>query len=216
MTAAELAAAVLPVAVTFALALVIAWTHRRTYRGTAYTQDYAHTLVIIATVTAVLVETVGSNLAIGLAMFAAFSVIRFPRNLGQSSDLAFVFFAIAVAMLAATGNPGTAAAVTAAGCAVALALHHGGFFAPASSTHLLTLTLAPDADFETMLAPVLGGHAAEHRLLGQRLSPDGSSIELRYALALRPGLPTARFIEALHLACGNRRLVLTPAGGETD
>lgn len=216
MTAAELSAAVLPVAITFVLALAIAWTHRRAYRGTAYTQDYAHTLVIIATVTAVLVEVVGSNLAIGLAMFAAFSVIRFPRNLGQSSDLAFVFFAIAVAMLAATGNPGIAAIVTAAGCGLALALHHGGFFAPYSSTHLLTLNLASDADFEMMLAPVLGGHATEHRLLGQRLSPDGNSIELRYALALKPEIPTARFIEALHLACGNRRLVLTPAGSETD
>jgi hypothetical protein len=216
MTLPDLAAAVLPVAATFALSLAIAWTHRHTFRGTAYTQDYAHTLVIIATVTAVLVKVIGANLAIGLAMFAAFSVIRFPRNLGQSSDLAFMFFAIAVAMVAGIVSPGTAAIVTAVGCGLGLALHHGGFFLPATSTHLLTLSLASDADFETMLGPVLGGHAAEHRLLGQRLSPDGSSIELRYALALKPDIPTARFIEALHLACGNRRLVLTPAGGETD
>jgi len=216
MTSAEITATLLPVCVSFILALGIAWTHRRAFRGTAYTQDYAHTLVLIATVTAVLVNTIRTDVGIGLAMFAAFSVIRFPRNLGQSSDLAFMFFAIAVAMLAGTGSPITAAIVAVAGCALALLLHRGDAFAPYKSGHVLTLSLASDADFESMLAPTFGEYVEESRLLSQRLSPDGGSVELRYGLGLKPGIRTARFIEALHHSCGNRRLRLEPVGQEFD
>jgi len=216
MTSAELAAAILSVVVSFCLAIAIAWTHRRAYRGTAYTQDYAHTLVLIATVTAVLVKTIGGDVAIGLAMFAAFSVIRFPRKVGQSSDLAFMFFAIAVAMVAGTGSPGVAAIIAAAGCALALWLHQRNAFAPWKSGHLLTLNVATDADFESMLAPAFGEYVEESRLLSQQVSPDGGSVELRYGVGLRAGIRTARFIEALHHSCGNRRLRLEPVGQEFD
>ena len=216
MTSAEITATLLPVVVSSVIALAIAWTHRHVFRGTAYTQDYAHTLVLIATVTAVLVNTIRSDVGIGLAMFAAFSVIRFPRSLGQSSDLAFMFFAIAVAMLAGTGSPGTAAIVAATGCGLALWLHQSDAFAPHRSGHVLTLSLASDADFESMLAPAFGEYVEESRLLSQRLSPDGGSVELRYGLGLKSGIRTARFIEALHHSCGNRRLKLEPVGQEFD
>jgi hypothetical protein len=216
MTPAELLHAATPVAVTFVLALGIAWTHRHAHRGTSYTQDFAHTLILIATVTPVLVQIIGNNMAMGLALFAAFSVIRFPRNLGQTSDLAFLFLAIATGMVAGSGWLLTAAIVAAFGCAVMLWLHHRDLFAPYKAGHVLTLSLASDADFESMLAPVFAAHTSDSRLLSQRLVAAGESIQLRYGLRLKPGTGTPVLIESLHQACGNRRLKLEPADQEFD
>ena len=78
--------------VTVILASAIAWLHRSTARGAGHTQDFSHTLVMISVVTAALVTVVSSSISIGIAMFAAFSLIRFPSNVGRSLDLAFAFF----------------------------------------------------------------------------------------------------------------------------
>src|SRR5690606_5583439 len=85
--------------VSLALNLIIATIYRKTYKGTRYSQDYVQTLIIIGVVTAVLIMVVSGNAAIAFGMFAAFSVIRFRRTLGQSRDLAFVFFAMAIGMV---------------------------------------------------------------------------------------------------------------------
>lgn len=204
----------LSVAVTFALSMAIAWLHRRTYRGNSYTQDYAHTLILIAVVSSVLIAFVSNSLAVGLAMFGAFSVIRFPRNLGQPSDLAFMFFAVAVGMVSGTGNHGSAVLITAITGGAIFLLRDA--FAPKKATHHLRISLAPDTDFETLLAPVFAEHTDESRLLQQIPSPDGSRIELRYGLQLKADARTAPFIEALHHACDNQRLTLVPTGQEFD
>lgn len=202
--------------VTFLLSVAIAWIHRKTYRGTAYTQDYAHTLVIVAVVTSVLVITIGSKASIGVAMFAAFSMIRFPSSFRQSSDLAFGLLAIAVGMVAGTGRHGTAVMIAALVGAVVMVLHYRNAFAPARATHQLSVSLDSDADFEQILAPVFLAHTEENRLLRIIPSDDGSRSEVRYGLQLKTGTSMPVFIEALHDACGNRRVVLMPVGQEFD
>ena len=72
---------------SFALNLLVAWTYKQTYRGTRYSQDYVHTLLILGTVVTLVILVVVGNLAAAFGMFAAFSIIRFRRNVGQSRDI---------------------------------------------------------------------------------------------------------------------------------
>jgi len=83
---------------SFFLNMLVGLLYKSTYKGTRYSQDYVHTLVIIGTVTTILIMVVNGNQAVAFGMFAAFSMIRFRRNLGQSRDLAFIFFAMATGM----------------------------------------------------------------------------------------------------------------------
>src|SRR6188508_2633674 len=83
---------------SFALNLFIAQLYRTTYKGTRYSQDFVQTLIMIGTITTILIMVVKGNSGIAFGMFAAFSMIRFRRNLGQARDLGFVFFAMATGM----------------------------------------------------------------------------------------------------------------------
>ncbi len=85
-------------AFSFILNMFIGLLYKKTYKGTRYSQDFVHTLVIIGTVTTILIMVVNGNSSVAFGMFAAFSMIRFRRNLGQSRDLGFVFFAMATGM----------------------------------------------------------------------------------------------------------------------
>ncbi|WP_367870217.1 DUF4956 domain-containing protein [Luteolibacter sp. Populi] len=214
--AKDLANTSLSVVVTLVLVLAIAYLHRYTARGAGHTQDYSHTLVIISIVTTVLIAVVSRRTGLGVAMFAAFSLIRFPASLGRSMDMAFVFFAIAVAMVSGSGHHLQAVGVTVIGCGVIYVLHRRNAFAPAHASHLLTVSLPSDADFQAVLSPVFAQHAASSSFLNSIPQAGSDRALIRYGLVLKPDTRLPHFIEALHGACGNERVLLVPADSAFD
>lgn len=198
------------------LNLVIAAIYRFTYKGTRYSQDYVQTLVIIGVVTTILIMVVAGNGAIAFGMFAAFSVIRFRRTLGQSRDLAFVFFAMSIGMVVGAGLFTTAVVITLIVGAAIVLLTLTNAFAPQRASHLLNIRMNADMDFESLLKPVFDEFAERVQLARISSVQAGMMTELRYGLQLKVDANTSRLLEALQLACGNNRVVLTPTGNEFD
>lgn len=206
------------VAITVSLTLnvLIAIIYRFTYKGTRYSQDYVQTLIIIGVVTTILIMVVAGNGAIAFGMFAAFSVIRFRRTLGQSRDLAFVFFAMSIGMVVGAGLFATAVIITLIVGSAIIILTLSNAFAPRRASHLLVIRMTSDMDFEELLAPVFSEFAERVQLARISSVQAGMMTELRYGLQLKDGASTSKLLEALHLACANNRVVLTPNGNEFD
>ncbi len=202
--------------ISLALNLVIATIYRRTYKGTRYSQDYVQTLIMIGVVTTILIMVVAGNGAIAFGMFAAFSVIRFRRTLGQSRDLAFVFFAMAIGMVVGARLYEMALVITAIVGTAIVVLTKLDAFAPRRASHMLTLRMTSDMDFEKLLEPVFGEFADRVELVSVSSAQAGMMTELRYGMQLKVGASTPRLLEALHLVCGNNRVILTPTGNELD
>jgi uncharacterized membrane protein YhiD involved in acid resistance len=203
-------------AFSLALNLLIATIYRKTYKGTSYSQDYVQTLIIIGTVTTILIMVVSGNGAIAFGMFAAFSVIRFRRTLGQSRDLAFVFFAMAIGMVVGARLYVMALIIIVVVGLAIWVLTKTDAFAPRRASHLLNLRMTSDMDFEKLLEPIFDRFADRVSLIRVASAQAGMMTELRYGLLLKEGIKTMDFLEALHLACGNNRVVLTPTGQELD
>ena len=207
---------VLAMAVSLVLNLIIATIYRKTYKGTRYSQDYVQTLIMIGLVTTILIMVVAGNGAIAFGMFAAFSVIRFRRTLGQSRDLAFVFFAMAIGMVVGAGAYPMAFIITAIVGTAIVVLTKTDAFAPRRASHMLTLRMTSDMDFEKLLEPVFKEFADRVELVSVSSAQAGMMTELRYGMQLKIGASTAKLLEALHLVCDNNRVVLTPTGNELD
>lgn len=207
---------VLAMAVSLVLNLIIATLYRKTYKGTRYSQDYVQTLIMIGLVTTILIVVVAGNGAIAFGMFAAFSVIRFRRTLGQSRDLAFVFFAMAVGMVVGAKLYVPAVMITAIVGTAIYVLTKTDAFAPRRASHMLTLRMTSDMDFEQLLQPVFDRFADRVQLVSVSSAQAGMMTELRYGLQLKLGVSTPKLLEALHLVCGNNRVILTPTGNELD
>lgn len=209
----EVASAML---ISLALNLLIATIYRKTYKGTRYSQDYVQTLIIIGVVTTILIMVVSGNGAVAFGMFAAFSVIRFRRTLGQSRDLAFVFFAMAIGMVVGARLYSMAVIITAiVGSAIYL-LTRTDAFAPRRASHIMTLRMTSDMDFEELLRPVFEEFTDRVELISVSSAQAGMMTELRYGLQLKLGTSTCRLLEALHRVSGNNRVILAPTGNELD
>lgn len=207
---------VMAMLISIVLNLAIATLYRKTYKGTRYSQDYVQTLIIIGVVTTILIMVVSGNGAIAFGMFAAFSVIRFRRNLGQSRDLAFVFFAMAIGMVVGARQYPMAVIITVIVGTAILILSKTDAFAPRRASHLLTLRMTSDMDFEVLLKPVFEQFTDRVQLVSVSSAQAGMMTELRYGLQLKLGVGTAALLESLHHVCGNNRVILTPTGQELD
>ncbi len=146
--AAEVALAML---LSLALNLLIVRVYRATYCGSRYSQDFVQALVIIGVVTTILIMVVSGNGAIAFGMFAAFSVIRFRRELPQARDVGFVFFAMLIGMVVGAGFYQIAVIIAAIVSAAIWVLTRIDAFAPHRASHLLTLRVDADNDFEATL-----------------------------------------------------------------
>jgi uncharacterized membrane protein YhiD involved in acid resistance len=207
---------VFAMAVSILLNLVIATLYRKTYKGTRYSQDYVQTLIIIGVVTTILIMVVSGNGAIAFGMFAAFSVIRFRRNLGQSRDLAFVFFAMAIGMVVGARRYDMAVIITAIVGTAIYILSKSDAFAPRRASHLLTLRMTSEMNFEELLKPVFDEFTDRTQLVSVSSVQAGMMTELRYGLQLKLGASTPKLLDSLHQVTGNNRVVLTPTGQELD
>lgn len=201
---------------SFSLNLFIAFLYRSTYKGTRYSQDFVQTLIMIGTITTILIMVVRGNAGIAFGMFAAFSMIRFRRNLGQARDLGFVFFAMAVGMVVGARLYVEAIIVTPLVAALLYAIARKDAFAPRRASHLLTLRMTSDMDFEERLNPLWEEFADRVQLLSVRSAQAGMMTELRYGLQLKNGVKVSEIVERLQVACGNNRIVLIPTGNDLE
>ncbi len=84
-------------------ALFILLIYRLTMRGIAANRGYEITLLLVTAISAMIVLTITSNLALSLGMVGALSIIRFRTAIKEASDTAFMFWAVAAGITAGAG-----------------------------------------------------------------------------------------------------------------
>lgn len=197
---------------SFGLNLIIGAVYKATYRGTRYSQDYVHTLVIVGTVTTILVMVVASHpagQAIGFGMFAAFAMIRFRRNLGQARDLAFILFSMATGMIVGARFYEQAVVTTLVVAAAIQVMSVKGAFAPKQASHQLRIRINNDIEYDEVFEPIFKEFADHTDLMSVESIQAGMMTELRYGILIKSGKKLADFMEKLQIASGNNRVILT-------
>ncbi len=95
-----LADIILSLLVAFLSGLFILLIYRLTLRGVSRNRTFEVTLLLITPISAMIVLTITSNLALSLGMVGALSIIRFRTAIKDASDTAFMFWAVAAGITA--------------------------------------------------------------------------------------------------------------------
>lgn len=200
------------------LMLVIGMVYQRTHRGSRYSQDYVHMLVMLGVLVSVVIMGIGGDAARAFGIFAAFSIIRFRRSLPEARDIAFIFFAMAVGLAIGAGEYALAVLTTVLVCLIIVVVARLDLFAPQRHSHLLRVRVGNDMDHATVFNTPFERFLARHRLLAVESVQGGLLTELRYAVELRPGGDPLEFVSAIQLCNGNNRVILqsVDASGEAN
>jgi hypothetical protein len=191
---------------------LIAWVYKRTYRGTKYSQDYVHTLVLLGTVVTLVILVVQGSESTAFGMFAAFSIIRFRSAVGQARDIGFIFLAMASGLAVGARAYGIAVVVTPVICALVSWLSWRDAFAPRRLSHILRIRVTHDIDYDKAFEPAFREFLAFYHLDSVETVQAGMMTELKYSVTLsRPDI-LAAFIQKIQTLNGNNRVLMTSTG----
>lgn len=91
------------VILAFIIALFIIYIYRKTFTGVVYSKSFTLCIILLAMVTALIIKTISSNLALSLGMVGALSIVRFRTAVKEPVDTAFMFWAIAAGIMTGAG-----------------------------------------------------------------------------------------------------------------
>lgn len=94
---------VLALTLSFVIGLFIAFIYKKTYAGVMYSSSFGVTLIALSLITTILILAVTSNIVLSLGMVGALSIVRFRTAIKEASDIAFLFWSIAVGIVLAAG-----------------------------------------------------------------------------------------------------------------
>lgn len=89
--------------VAFVIGLFIVYIYRKTYTGVVYSKAFSLCIIMLAMVTAMIIRTISSNIALSLGMVGALSIVRFRTAVKEPVDTGFMFWGISAGIMAGAG-----------------------------------------------------------------------------------------------------------------
>lgn len=174
---------------SFVTSMVIAVVYTLTYQGIGYLRSFVHTIAMSGLVAALVMLAIGDDIARGLGMVGALTLVRFRTTLKDTRDLIFVFVSLAAGVACGVQAFAVALLGTAIFVAAAIFLTWSNFGTRRQFDLVLRFALSKSGRDEAVQT-VLDRHCRSCFLIDARAS-GGASHEYAYHLKLaRPGTET--------------------------
>jgi len=105
------------------LASLIAITHKKTYTGFVYPDQFFISMILATLVSTAVMMSIGDSLARGLGIFGALAIIRFRTRIEEPKNLLFLFSTLALGIALGVYGFSIAISSTFMFCLVAWLLH---------------------------------------------------------------------------------------------
>jgi hypothetical protein len=102
-TSLSLGSILLSLVTAFIIGLYIVYIYKKTFAGVHFSKQFTMMIILVAMVTALIIRTVSSNLALSLGLVGALSIIRFRTAVKEPIDTAFVFWAVSAGIMSGVG-----------------------------------------------------------------------------------------------------------------
>lgn len=152
----------------FALSMVISWVYVATYSGLSYMRSFASTLAIAGVVAALVMLAIGDDVARGLGLVGALTVIRFRSSLKDTRDLMFVFVSLSVGVACGVLAFSVAILGTAVFCAATAYLSYSAHGSRRLYNAVLRLQTPAGPSEQTALNAVLENYTPNYVLINLR------------------------------------------------
>jgi hypothetical protein len=175
----------------FAASTVIATVYTLTYQGVGYLKTFVQTLALGGVVSAVVMLAVGDDVARGLGMVGALTLIRFRATLKDTRDLVFLFASLGVGVACGVQAFAPAILGTLAFSAAAVVLGASGFGARQRFDAVLRFRAPGKPETDSAITALLDRHCREASLVDVRGSGGGVQEYAYHLRLVSPGADVA-------------------------
>ena len=140
---------------------------------------------MLPTIISIIILLVGNNVARAFSLAGAFSIIRFRSTPGDTKDISYIFFTLAVGLASGMGYVGYAVIFTIILCAVMIILDSLNFAMPKSKAMVLKITVPEDLNFEGVFDEILNTNTTSLNMVKVSTRDFGALYELNYSIHLK-------------------------------
>ena len=206
--------ALLVIGSSILLGFVISLAYMYTHKREGYTPSFTITLIMLPVIISIIILLVGNNVARAFSLAGAFSIIRFRSTPGDTKDISYIFFTLAVGLASGMGYVGYAVIFTIILCAVMIILDSLNFAMPKSKAMVLKITVPEDLNFEGVFDEILNTNTTSWNMVKVSTRDFGALYELNYSIHLKNDVNQKKFIDSLRVRNGNLNISLTSCGSE--
>lgn len=195
------------------LGIIIALVYM--YRGT-YTKSFVITLALLPAMVQTVILLVNGNLGVGVAVMGTFSLVRFRSVPGSASEIASIFFAMAVGLACGMGYIVYAVVFTVIIGAAMVLYKILKFGEGATTQRTLKIIIPEDLDYSELFDDLFAEYTKKSSLERVRTTNLGSLYELKYTVVLKDAKKEKEMIDKIRIRNGNLNITSsrTAAGKE--
>lgn len=182
---------------SFILGTALAVSYVRTFRGLSYSLNFIHGLVLLPIVIAIAMQAIGDNVARGIGMIGALSLLRFRTNVKDPRDMFFIFASLAVGLASGVHAYGIAIIGTVCFILALSVLQKSPFAAGPQFDGLLRLNLARIGDDQREVEGILAQSCRHFALSTIREVGQGDRLDFSYQVRLKSSATSADLLDAL-------------------
>lgn len=183
------------IALAFMLGIGIALIYNYTFRGLSYSKNFLHALVLCPIVSTIAMQAIGDNLARGIGMMGAISLLRFRSTLKDPRDMFFLFAAMALGIACGVHSYSIACIGALGFIACVLILDNVDFITPAQFDGLLRFNFEPLPETRSMVEDLLTKHCRTFSLVTLREMAQGGRFDYAYQVKFNPASSFDMLIE---------------------
>jgi uncharacterized membrane protein YhiD involved in acid resistance len=182
---------------SFVLGGMLALTYAKTYRGLSYSVNFLHSLILYPIVIAIAMQAIGDNVARGIGMIGALSLLRFRTSLKDPRDMFFVFASLAIGLACGVHSYGIAVIGSLCFIAGLLVLQRSPFTSGPQFDGLIRLNLSRNSEDQRNLEAILAQNCQHFALVTIRELAQGDRLDFAYQVKLKKSQDSASLVSQI-------------------
>ena len=170
-------------------------------------KNFSISVAILPLVIQVVIMMVNGNLGTGVAVAGAFSLVRFRSVPGNSKEICFVFFAMAIGLATGMGFVAFAVCMAVVIGVLLFVLSKTKFGEIEEKDKLLKVTIPENLDYTGIFDDLFEKFTSEVSLEKVKTVNLGSMYELNYKIVLKDNKMEKAFIDEIRCRNGNLTIV---------
>lgn len=187
---------------------IISLLYMTTNKKEGYSQSYVWTIIMLPPIVAIVIATIGNNVASSLSLAGAFTLVRFRSAPGDPKQIAYVFYATATGLICGLGYIAYAFIFLILIGTVLIVLYKTKFAAPDTMSMTLKITIPENLNYIGLFDRTLSKYTSNWTLKRVKTTEFGTLFELIYSINLNNSANQKAFIDELRTLNGNLNVVL--------
>lgn len=208
----EIGSALLCTLVSVGLGFVVALVHMSQGRNS---KSFLISLVLLPAIVQLVIMMVNGNIGAGVAVFGAFSLIRFRSVPGSAKEIVSVFLAMAIGIATGMGYLMVAITFTIIICLLMLILYTSKF-GEKKNFKRLKIIIPEDLNYKDVFKDILLKYTNSYNLIKVKTTNLGSLYELLYEVVMKHGADEKQMIDELRIRNANLKITLKDIGASKD